>query len=534
MNTNFSYHQDINTLELISNRVAGAKYFNVRSTNTCTPSIKAYAGARYSRSSDTIINILRETNDTKAGQRLTNIITGYGHQSVGDMADIFICLENVPMLIALKLFNEIPDLAGQERSSRYQPTFFSSSIDYCDNLLSPFTNDKDKEEYDGIMQLWAMCIQQEYILAKQKLESIFKPSNKKEHQALESRLFDCLRYKLPIGTNTSLAITTSSRNWAHLISKWGGSKSELERNVALDLKELLTYEEEGVFLPEAYSLLKHTEPTDVYSSVETELWNTYYQELNKENVGFNKNFVSEEYKYSISTTDNYGLLDRILSYMYPNHSVNWESTLPSFKVRKASDVNGGPHYQVDNTFHFIQYLCTKYDRFNPPPNLYQTGDINFRLITDIGTIRDLNRHRSTERYIPLLEYDYNIGVAQKDMYFEDNPYYRLERRGDYSIFKERFQKFYTSLIERGEVTPEVNYVLKFLLPLGYSTEFYWSMSFADWRYIYDTRIRPGGHIAYRKLTYQLDKLLGGINNNLNPLYNKGINELCREQFFDRS
>ena len=86
------------------------------------PSINAFLGARYSRSADSVVDIAREimNQGTDASKRLETIFYGYGHKSVGDMADLFLCLENVPMITAMRLFNHNPVLAGQERSTRFQ------------------------------------------------------------------------------------------------------------------------------------------------------------------------------------------------------------------------------------------------------------------------------------------------------------------------------------------------------------------------------------------------------------------------------
>ena len=114
------------------------------------PSINAYLGARYSRSSDSITDIAKEIieNNTDAAQRLENIFHGYGHKSVGDMADLFVCIENIPMFTAMKIFYLNAVIAGQERSTRYQnfesPEFVKIPKEICSD-----TN--IRKEYDKIM-----------------------------------------------------------------------------------------------------------------------------------------------------------------------------------------------------------------------------------------------------------------------------------------------------------------------------------------------------------------------------------------------
>ena len=94
----------------------------LENVNQKQPSINAYLGARYSRSADSIIDIASEIikNNTDAAQRLEAIFHGYGHKSVGDMAQLFVCIENIPMFTAMKIFYLNSVISGQERSTRYQ------------------------------------------------------------------------------------------------------------------------------------------------------------------------------------------------------------------------------------------------------------------------------------------------------------------------------------------------------------------------------------------------------------------------------
>ena len=94
----------------------------IQNTEAKQPSINAFLGARYSRSADAIVDIAREIYESgkDASQRLEAIFFNYGHKSVGDMADLFLCLENIPIISAQRFFYLNPVLAGQERSTRYQ------------------------------------------------------------------------------------------------------------------------------------------------------------------------------------------------------------------------------------------------------------------------------------------------------------------------------------------------------------------------------------------------------------------------------
>ena len=196
------------------------------------PSINAYLGARYSRSSDSITGIAKEIikNNTDAAQRLEDIFHGYGHKSVGDMADLFVCIENIPMFTAMKIFYLNSVIAGQERSTRYQnfesPKFVKIPKEVCSDV-------NIRKEYDRIMLKQMSDYKRLLEKTKISLKEYFRidDENKEEKVALQARSFDTARYLLPYGLNTSMAAVMSARNWSELISYFNASDSVVENEV---------------------------------------------------------------------------------------------------------------------------------------------------------------------------------------------------------------------------------------------------------------------------------------------------------------
>jgi thymidylate synthase ThyX len=226
------------------------------------PSINAYLGARYSRSSDSITDIAKEiiVNNTDAASRLEAIFHGYGHKSVGDMADLFVCIENIPMYSAMKIFYLNSVIAGQERSTRYQnfesPEFIKIPKELC-------SDDSLRKEYDRIMLKQMSDYRR---LLKKTREVLYKQfkindDNKEEVNAWKARSFDTARYLLPYGLQTSLAAVMSARNWSELIAYFNAGDSVVENEIANLLMNLLGESKLDIngYIREADVLIRHTD-----------------------------------------------------------------------------------------------------------------------------------------------------------------------------------------------------------------------------------------------------------------------------------
>ncbi|TMF02035.1 MAG: hypothetical protein E6I52_10230 [Chloroflexi bacterium] len=84
------------------------------------PEIQAYALAKYSRSSQGMLEAIQELSAQKAEQFLNTFYFQYGHRSIADLAHLVFGLEQISILAAIAVVDE-PVWDGQERSTRYQP-----------------------------------------------------------------------------------------------------------------------------------------------------------------------------------------------------------------------------------------------------------------------------------------------------------------------------------------------------------------------------------------------------------------------------
>src|SRR5271168_1333304 len=83
------------------------------------PEVLAYAMAKYSRSSLSMKESLREISSQRAEQFLNTFYFQYGHRSIADLAHVALAIERLSLLAAIVLVDE-QRWDGQERSTRYQ------------------------------------------------------------------------------------------------------------------------------------------------------------------------------------------------------------------------------------------------------------------------------------------------------------------------------------------------------------------------------------------------------------------------------
>jgi thymidylate synthase ThyX len=184
------------------------------------PEVQAYAMAKYSRSSLSMKESLKELSQQKAEKFLNTFYFQYGHRSIADLAHIALAVERLSILAAIVIADE-QRWDGQERSTRYQdfrksgyytPDFGSDQLSaelYRRTLDSLFS------DYESLSE------QMFHYLA----EITPKPIEMKQdayERTLKARAFDISRYLLPLATNTSLGEIVNARTLetqvSHLLS----------------------------------------------------------------------------------------------------------------------------------------------------------------------------------------------------------------------------------------------------------------------------------------------------------------------------
>jgi len=503
----------------------------LENVNQKQPSINAYLGARYSRSSDSVIDIASEIikNNTDAAQRLEAIFHGYGHKSVGDMAQLFVCIENIPMFTAMKIFYLNSVISGQERSTRYQnfeePEYIRIPREICNNQ-------KIRQEYEDII----LKQMHDYSVLLKKTKEIFKEyfnineDIKEEKSALQARSFDCARYLLPYGVQTSMAAVMSARNWSELISYLNASNGIVDREVGKLIYSLLGDSDIEIagYVREADGLIRHTEANYSRKNSTKEIL-----EYLKKKVSPQKSYISqgsESDSCTVSYNDN-AVEDLFTHYELLINPLGGENEL---------------EFDDEDSEYIGEVLFKNHNQHSLIGNLGQSGSIKIEGIASLCTLKDLNRHRSFERFIPLLHDEINIDNElnrdSKDCFFlcnyldipemsELKKEYEKALIGTYNMIK-RWRNDSLKVMSK-EYSHEYT---KYLLPHSHSTKYCFYASIDDLQYTINLRSARGGHIAYRVLMYKWLELLNSNDSMWYPLLEKIEipDPASRDQFIDRS
>jgi thymidylate synthase ThyX len=184
------------------------------------PEIQAYAMAKYSRSSLSMKESLREISSQKAEKFLNTFYFQYGHRSIADLAHIALAVERLSILAAIELADE-QRWDGQERSTRYQDFrksgYFTPDFGADDEARTLYRETLDNlfAEYDALSAHMTQYL----------ISITPKPVDMKQdayERTLKARAFDITRYLLPLATNTSLGEIVNARTLemqiAHLLS----------------------------------------------------------------------------------------------------------------------------------------------------------------------------------------------------------------------------------------------------------------------------------------------------------------------------
>jgi len=191
-------------------------------------------------------------------------------------------------------------------------------------------------------------------------------------------------------------------------------------------------------------------------------------------------------------------------------------------------------------------LFENHNHHNLMGNIGQSGAIKITGFADLGVLKDLNRHRSMERYIPWLhdeiDLDQELNRPNDECVYLcsylDIPALGKLKKEYLSRLSETYDMIRKWRKEAGEVLAKevVDEYTKYLLPYAHCTKYVLYGSFDDLQYVVNLRTRNGGHIAYRALTYEWLRKLALADPIWKPLLKKTIKPLYddKAQFVDRS
>jgi thymidylate synthase ThyX len=515
-------------------------------------SLMAFAGARFSRSSDTSEDIFAEI--AKAGsnaqEKLANIFRNYGHASVADMANLFVYIENISKHHAARFFNETSIGGGQERSSRYQD-FGSGQPEELDHYFPDSSSDEEYVDCNTLFKEIQSKGIHHYNTWKEKLTERYTElydidtDNKREMSALSARVFDTARSFLTSGlsTRTSLAWISNAREWARLIGVFKGSQDTQLQCLAQQIEALLAPDEDIAqslgYVPEAPDLIKYTQADEKGKTVRSQLrefLQTYGFESqidalhldrsNSNNITIPQSLLESRLISEYSSASYKAVIQNILL-EYP--SVDYEYC--------QSFVYSLPEEAIDT---LSKIVFSDFDHHTQMSVVYRINQLSYDISLSNAEAIDFNRHRAWGRFSPLWSSENTaLGCLENGyvlpLYISDVPEL-LDLKESFVADLESIYDSIREFVKKVHTKPWFNeWIIPQMVPLAHNARLIMHGSIKEVSYMTKLRVRPGGQINYRDVAYQIaeqtsfnDPLLTHIRIDNRP------DPRSRDEFIDRS
>ncbi len=453
------------------------------------PEIQAYALAKYSRSSQGMLESIQELSAQKAEQFLNTFYFQYGHGSIADLAHLVFGLEQISILAAMAVVDE-PVWDGQERSTRYQP-FRKTGWHVPEEVRGTPVEALFQQTSDALFTAYQELTE---ALVTHLEEAVPRPAELPQgayRRTLRARAFDLARYLLPLATNTSVGQIVSARVLERQISRLLGSSYAEIRAVGAELKAACQ-EPPATPLggeaqpPAAPTLVKYANPSDYVSQADHDLRaavSSLVQALGvpDHHTGVDLVDPSSDPLREIVTTLVYRHDSEGHSYRQIQNVVDDLSQAQVNEVFDLSLASRGGHDELLRE-HRGGYALA------------------FDVLVDLGSFRDLHRHRRCVQVQQPLGWGHafdrpedvfaaGLGTAAALAALEAG-------LGD--IYVDALQKAEHAAAAVGAVAP---LAADYLLPLAYRTRCLFKMDWAEAAYIIEQRTQPQGHFSYRRVAW---------------------------------
>ena len=342
-----------------------------------TPELLAAIGARYSRNNEGLDAIVQKIDPNNLDKSVDSIfkMVDYGHASIADMTPISFFIDDISLFAAYYLWTLSPTAGGQECSTRYIKLDESGLVSAQDlgiphDEIAYFDhyNKISFDTYRTCLESWSKIADENPELTKipkSLLDSDLEKDKKQVARMKRNFAFDRARIYLPVSASTGVMMIQSARAWASICSHLNSHYLKELKTIGAKLTEKLALG--------APRLIKHAKATDSL-----------------------RNYISNEL----------GLLQSV-AYSY----TDFESDKNTSEIKVQNFLN------VDDLYYdheLIRSACEhRVNRYSPFGNIICRTNVKFSWAgISFGEIRDLNRHRTGNKYCPLVPLGFYSALDQ--------------------------------------------------------------------------------------------------------------------------
>jgi thymidylate synthase ThyX len=468
------------------------------------PEVLAYAMAKYSRSSLSMKESLREISSQRAEQFLNTFYFQYGHRSIADLAHVAFAIERLSLLAAIVLVDE-QRWDGQERSTRYQNFGQKSGKQ---NWYTPEFADGDaRAQYSAAIE----ALFAEYHSTSGAMLEYFKsitprPEEMKPEayeRTLKARAFDVARYLLPLATNTSLGQIVNARTLETQVSRLLSDPHGEVRKLGEKLREAASGAAWNVHGAEFAALQVEI------AAVDPALGERAAELLTREvKVAPTLVKYAAENEYALTTRRELEQVARELmggAAIKDSPVVDLVEGVESLEVEIASTLlYGACHYSFRQIRDYVASLSeARRDeivdlglrhrgRHDELLREFSAGQrLRFDILMDIGGFRDMHRHRKCTQILQSFTdlHGYDFPEFLEDAGFGDG--YRAAMKSAHGTYEDL------------KVAGADEAAAQYVLPLGTRVRALFKMDFAEALYISELRSTPQGHFSYRRVAWEM-------------------------------
>ena len=467
------------------------------------PEVLAYAMAKYSRSSLSMKESLREISSQRAEQFLNTFYFQYGHRSIADLAHVAFAVERLSLLAAIVLVDE-QRWDGQERSTRYQ-NFRKSGWYFPDFGADVASAKRYRETIEQLFSAYHSVFEAVFASLRAQIQKPEEMKQETYERTLKARAFDVARYLLPLATNTSLGQIVNARTLETQISRllsspvaevrqlgvrlqaaasgpawnvYGEELSALQREIAaLDpalgerAAALLTRE-----VKVAPTLVKYAAPSEYQTRTRQELRHAAEELLNGEPIDpaplVDLVDDADSLEIDLATTLLYGQCH--YSYRQIRRHVTALSDARRNEIVALGTRHLGRHDELLREFSAGHAL-------------------RFDILMDIGGFRDMHRHRRCVQVLQGFTAAHGYAIPEGVPEAGVQPLYEEAMRAAHAACAE---------LSKGSA-PEAAESAQYVLPLGTRIRALFKMDFAEALYICELRSAAQGHFSYRRVAWEM-------------------------------
>ena len=453
------------------------------------PEIQAYALAKYSRSSQGMLESIQELSAQRAEEFLDTFYFQYGHRSIADLAHLVFGVEQISILAAIAVVDE-PVWDGQERSTRYQPfrrTGWHLPSEVRGTSVEPLfaqTADALFTAYEHLAQALLTHLEEAVQRPPEMAQGAYR-------RTLRARAFDVARSLLPLGTNTSVGQIVSARVLEGQIGRLLGSAYAEIRAVGDELKAACQASPATPLggdaqPPAAPTLVKYANPSDYTSATERDLRAAAASLL--ESLG------APDHAHAVDLVDPASdPLREIVTTLLYRHDTAGHS------YRQIQElVNDQPQARVDELFDLsLRARGSHDDLLREHRGGYALA---FDVLVDLGSFRDLHRHRRCVQVQQPLGWTHAFDRPEEVFAAGLGASAALAalEAGLGDVYVDALHKAEQAASAVGQVAP---LAADYLLPLAYRTRCLFKMDWAEAAYIIEQRTQPQGHFSYRRVAW---------------------------------